>query len=284
LKPDEEREVWFNFVKHDFTKTYGIEIVEGRDFDASFGTDEQLGCLINETLARSMNQDPIIGSRINIWDQDRKVIGVMKDFNFQPLEAPLTPLAVMMIPKDESVFAQTNTMSIRINPGDPRSTLNYIESTWNKVVPDHPFEYSFLDQEFDANYRSLEQVNNLAVCFGLLAVFIAALGLFGLASFTAEQRTNEIGIRKVLGASVASIVRMMSREYVMLVGISNLVAWPVAWYIMRDWLQGFAYHVNIGIGVFIAVGCFTLAVALLSVGYQALRAASINPVDAIQYE
>ncbi len=250
LNPDEERDINFNFIKYDFTKTFGIELIEGRDFDESYGTDEQLGCVINETLARSMNQDPIIGSRINVWDQDRKVIGVMKDFNFQPLEDPLGPLALVMIPPGEPVFAQISALSIRINPGDIQGTLNYIEDTWNKVVPDHPFEYSFLDQEFDANYRSLEQVNNLALCFGLLAVFIAALGLFGLASFTAEQRTNEIGIRKVLGASVPSIVRMMSREYVILVGISNLVAWPLAWYIMSDWLKGFAYHVNVGIGIF----------------------------------
>lgn len=284
LGSDEERNVSFNFVKYDFTKTFGIELVEGRDFDESISSDEESACLVNETLAQSMDRSPVIGNSLDFWENELKIIGIMKDFNFSPLTSRIEPLLIRMVPGDEGDFLSINQLSIRISPDNISSTLAFIEKTWNRVVPNHPFEYEFLDQQFNRKYSSLEQVNNLAVCFGLLAIFIAALGLFGLASFTAEQRTKEIGIRKVLGASVLNIVRMVSKEYVILVIISNVVAWPLAWYIMRDWLSEFAYHIDIGVSTFFVVGCFTLIVALLSVGYQAVRAANINPVDAIEYE
>jgi predicted permease len=284
LDPDEEKDVHFNFIKYDFTRTFGIELVEGRDFDKDFGSDERGGCVINESLARLMNQSPILGSRINIWDEDRKVIGVMKDFNFQPLSNGIEPLALIMPPEGGGTFSATRTLSIRISPNNISSTLDYIERTWKNILPDYPFEYSFLDEQFDVNYKSLEQTSSLAGCFGLLAVSIAALGLFGLASYTAEQRTREIGIRKVLGASISNIVRMMSREYIILVVISNLVAWPAAWFMMNKWLEIFAYRVDIGPGIFVMVGSFTLVVALFSVGYQSFKAARTDPAITIRYE
>jgi len=284
LNPDEERDVSFNYVKYDFTKTFGIELAEGRDFDENVTSDERHACLINETMARSMNRPTVLGSYINFWNEELKIVGIMKDFNFQPLTFGLQPLVLTISPPGAARFGRINMMAIRISPNDISATMGFVEETWNKLVPEHPFEYTFLDQQFDANYRSLEQTNNLALCFGALAIFIAALGLFGLASYTAEQRTKEIGIRKVLGASINNIVRMMSKEYVVLVVIANLVAWPLAWYFMNGWLQEFAYHIDMNIGTFALVGCFTLFIALLSVGYQALRAACTNPIDAIEYE
>ncbi|UCG63013.1 MAG: ABC transporter permease [Candidatus Zixiibacteriota bacterium] len=284
LEPDEQKDVAFNFVRFDFTDTYGIEVTEGRSFNENIATDEQFACLVNETLARSMNRSPVLGSHINVWNVEREIVGIVKDFNFRPLNSGIQPLVLTINPAGAERFGRINVMSIRIGPNNISSTLASIEKTWNAIIPNHPFEYTFLDEQFDANYRSLEQVNNLAVCFGTLAIFIAALGLFGLASYTAEQKTKEIGIRKVLGASITNIVRMMSREYVILVAVANLIAWPLAWFIMSDWLSEFAYHIDVSVGTYVMVGCFTLLIALLSVGYQAIRAANTNPVDAIQYE
>jgi ABC-type antimicrobial peptide transport system permease subunit len=283
MDSDEGEKVHMNFVGYDYTKTFGIEMIEGRDFDESYATDVQSGCIINESLARLMNQSPILGCKIDIWGDGHQVIGVMKDFNFRPLNFPIKPLAIMMVPESGFMFMSINSISVRINGNNIESALGHIEKTWNQVIPTHPFEYSFLDEQFDGKYKSLDQMSSLAACFGLLAAFIAGLGLFGLASFTAEQRTREIGIRKVLGASINSIVRLLSKEFVLLVGISNLVAWPLAWYMMNHWLGEFAYHVKVSIGSFIAVGCFVLIVALFSVGYQALRAAYTNPVDTMKY-
>ncbi|UCC45489.1 MAG: ABC transporter permease [Candidatus Zixiibacteriota bacterium] len=281
---DDEASVSMNFAKYDYARTYGIKIVEGRDFSTEHTTDLKHACLINETLARLMNLSPIIGADISVWGEDRKVIGVLEDFNFQPLNAAVEPLAIMMIAEDCFVFDEPSVMSVRISGRSVGASMQHLQETWERLLPDHPFEYSFLDEEFDAEYRSMEQMRNLAGSFGLLAVFIACLGLFGLASYTAEQRTKEIGIRKVLGATVTNIVGMLSKEFVVLVAVSNIVAWPLAWFVMKRWLEEFAYRAELSVGLFFMVGCFALIVALLSVGYQAIRAARANPVDAIVHE
>ena len=265
-------------------KPFGIEFLEGRDFDERFGADEKTACLVNESLAQLMNLSPVLGGKITIWDVDRTVVGVMKDFNFQPLNSPIGPLAIMMFSPDDNVFMKMHYMSVRIGPNDISGTIGFIEDTWKRILPNYPFEYSFLDEQFDESYTSLEQIGSLAACFGLLAIIIAGLGLFGLASFTTEQRTKEIGIRKVLGASVMGIVRMIFKEYLLLVLISNLVAWPLVWIVMDSWLEEFAYRVDMGIGVFIAVGAAMLMIALISVGYQAVRVACTNPADSMAYE
>lgn len=284
MQKDQEEDVYLNFVDYDFAKTFGIEMLEGRDFDKNHVTDNPGGCVINESLARKMKRDKILGSGINVWDKDRSIVGVMKDFNFEPLNYPIGPLALIMIPEEKSLLSKVNYMSIRIRPENMQGTLGYIEDAWNQVVPGQPFEYSFLDEEFDAEYASMEMVQNLTGCFGILAIIIACLGLFGIASFSAGQRTKEMGIRKVLGASVPGIVSLISREYVILVVIANLVAWPAAWFIMNRWLSEFAYRIDIGIGTLFIIGIFTALVALFTVGYKALQVARANPVDAIKYE
>jgi ABC-type antimicrobial peptide transport system permease subunit len=284
MEQGEEEDVFLNFVDYDFAKTFDIEMLEGRDFDIEFASDNPGGCVINESLARKMNQTPVLGSKINIWDEDRGIIGIMKDFNFRPLNYTIDPLAVILFPEGESMLASINYMSIRISPGDLQAKLGYIENIWNKVVPGHPFEFSFLDERFDAEYASMEKLQNLTGSFGILAIIIACLGLFGIASFSAGQRTKEMGIRKVLGASVAGIVSLISREYIILVVTANLLAWPVAWYLMNRWLSEFAYRIDIGIGTLLFIGIFTALVALFTVGYKALQVARANPVEAIKYE
>ncbi|MDH3890485.1 MAG: ABC transporter permease [candidate division Zixibacteria bacterium] len=283
MDSEEGQSVQMNFVDYDYTKTFGIELSNGRDFDPNHKTDVQQACLINESLARMINRSDIVGSEIDCWNQ-HQIIGVMKDFNARPLNYEIDPMVVMMVQEGGFGFMRVNTMSVRIDRNQVESALGYIEDTWKQVLPNHPFEYSFLDEQFDANYKSLDQLSNLAACFGLLAVLVAGLGLFGLASFTVEQRTKEIGIRKVLGASVGRIVHLLSKEYLLLVFISNLVAWPLAWYAMDRWLSEFAYHIDMSFGTFALVAFLTLVVAMLAVGYQALRAGASNLVEAIGYE
>jgi ABC-type antimicrobial peptide transport system permease subunit len=284
LEPDKEEDIYINFADYDFTKTYGIELKEGRDFDKNVVTDRQNGCIINESLAQLMGQEVILGNRINIWDRERRVVGIMKDFNFLPLTNSIAPLAIVMTPEDESMLSKVHHMSILLSHGNLKSTIGAIEKVWNFIVPGHPFEYTFLDERFDAEYKSIDLLRNLIGSFGLLAIFIACLGLFGVASVSADQRTKEMGIRKVLGASIPRILGMISKEYIILVALSNLIAWPLAWYMMNRWLEEFAYHVDINIGTLSLIGAFTIVIAMLTVGYKAIQVAFSNPVDAIQHE
>ncbi|MEE9443597.1 MAG: ABC transporter permease [candidate division Zixibacteria bacterium] len=284
LKNEDGEDVSMNFSGYDFAKTYGITMIEGRDFDKEHTTDLKQGCIVNESLAKLMSQDQSLGANIDIWGSEKKIIGVFKDFNFLPLEEKIEPLAVMMVNDDNFAFTKMRILAARISPNNIASSLEHMRESWKIVLPDHPFEYSFVDEQFDANYKSIEQIRNLAGSFGVLAIFIACLGLFGLASFSAEQRTKEIGIRKVLGASIRNIVGLLSKEFMILVLIANLIAWPISWIIMHRWLQEFAYHVEIELAIFFIAGFFALIIALISVGFQAIRAARANPVDAMKYE
>jgi len=284
MEQGKEEDVFLNFVDYDFAKTFDIEVVEGRNFDKGFATDNPGGCVINESLARKMNQTPVLGSAINIWDENRKIIGIMKDFNFLPLNYPVGPLALIMVPEEKSLLSKINYMSIRIGPDNLQATLGYIEDVWNQIVPGYPFEFSFLDESFDAEYASMEILQNLTGGFGILAIIIACLGLFGIASFSAGQRAKEMGIRKVLGASVPGIIGLISREYITLVAIANVIAWPIAWYMMNRWLGEFAYRIDIGIGTLFLIGILTALLALLTVGYKAIQVARANPVIALRNE
>jgi putative ABC transport system permease protein len=176
------------------------------------------------------------------------------------------------------------TFAIRITPSNIQKTLGLIKNKWKEIWPQRPFEYFFLDDSFDSQYRAEEQMGNLTMRLSLLAVLIGCLGLFGMASYTTEQRTKEIGIRKVLGASAAIIVRMLSKEYIVLVAIGNLIAWPVAYFLMKSWLDNFAYRTSLALWVFIATAFLSLAVALLTVSYKSIKAALSNPVDSLRYE
>lgn len=284
IQSDKGERVSMNYCGYDFTRTYGIELKEGRDFSREFESDTKSTCIINAELADLINTRPILGTKINIWGEERTIIGVMENFNFQTLDQTLAPLAMMMINEDNSLAKKASVLTARIGGDKIEESLEYIKNTWNRILPNRPFEYSFLDEEFDAAYKSAGNIQNLAACFGGLAIFIACLGLFGLASFTAEQRTKEIGIRKVFGASIANIIYLISQEFVTLIVISNLIAWPLAWLAMNRWLGEYAHHGAINISTFIMAGLFVLSIALISVGYQAIRAACANPIDSIKYE
>ena len=208
----------------------------------------------------------------------KRVVGVVGDFHYKSLHMQIESL---YISRESDRF---RNLFVRIGPRNIPSTLEFLETTWKKFDPARPFEYFFLDESFDMQYRAEERMQRIFFYFTLLAILIACLGLFGLASFAAEQRTKEIGIRKVLGASVSGIVLLLSREFTKWVLIANLIAWPVAWFALNRWLDNFAYHTEIRWHLFVLSGALALGIALITVSFQAVRAAQSNPVDAIKYE
>ena len=208
---------------------------------------------------------------------DYTVIGVVKNFHYESLRSQIGPVAMFLPPS-------TGLVSFRLNTENLSVIISFIEDKWKQFAPGQPFEYSFLDDRFDEMYRSEQRIGNIFSVFTGLAIFVGCLGLFGLAAFTAEQRTKEIGIRKALGATVPGVVYLMSREFVLWVVIANIIAWPIAWFAMNRWLQGFVYKTGMTVWTFLLASALSLSVALLTVSYQANKAARANPVDALKYE
>jgi len=273
----------------DFIPTLDIEIAAGRNFSDEFGTDKTDAVIINETAAKKFGWDNPIGKIIKIpgdrppegqsvpWES-RTVIGVVKDFHSSSLHKVIMPQLFGYMPD------RLDTLAIRINPENTSGTLDMIREKWKGIDPLRPLEYFFLDDSFDRQYRADERLSDIFSSFTMFAIFIACLGLFGMASFTAEQRTKEIGIRKVLGATVAGVVVLLSKTFLKLVIIANVIAWPVAYFAMKNWLKNFAYQTSINVWVFLMTGALALAITLLTVSYQSIRAALSNPADAIKYE
>jgi putative ABC transport system permease protein len=266
------------YTDHDYIKTMGMEIIQGRDFSKDMSTDTTEAFLINEAAVRHLRLDDPLNTRFEWDDKKGKVIGVVKDFQFQSLKEEINPLVIHIWPSNTFVFA------MRIRPTNVPATLGFIEDKWRELDPAHPFEYSFMDESFDKLYRSEEKLSQIFSLFSMLAIFIAAMGLFGLALFMVEQRTKEIGIRKVLGASVGSIFLLVSKEFAYLVLIANVVAWPTAYFLMQKWLQNFAYRVNMEPWTFMLSGIVALLIALLTISYQAVKAALADPVKSLRYE
>ncbi len=269
-------------VDHDFTKTFGLELAAGRGFSREIVTDETDAYLINETAAQAfgwMDPEDAVGQRIERVDgaQPGVVVGVVEDFHYLSLHHPIEPLVMHLRP-----FVMN--LAIRVRADDLPATLASLERTWQQFTPAFPFDYYFLDDAFDSRYRAEKRAGQLVGYFALLAIFIACLGLFGLAAFSAAQRTKEIGVRKVLGATVGGLVVLLSREFVRLVGLAFVLAVPLAYVAMSRWLDGFAYRVEISWGIFLMVGSLTLAIALVTVSYQAVKAALADPVESLRYE
>lgn len=261
---------------------FKLEMVAGRPLVPGEESNTAAGFLVNEALVRAWgfsSPQEVIG-RPAAWGgwKQGKVVGVVRDFHHRPLQFEVEPLVLHVRPL---VF---HYMYVRIAPENRAETLRSLETTWRRILPSKPFEYFFLDDEFDRYYRAEERLGQLVAFFALVAVFVACLGLLGLASFTAEKRTREIGIRKVLGSSVGEVVVLLSKELTLLVLLANLIAWPVAWYLLRDWLQGFAYRTDLHLSSFVLGGLIALAIAWLTVSYQALKAALIAPAEALRYE
>ncbi len=267
-------------VGYDYIETLGIELLAGRSFSRDFGSDSS-AYIINEAAMKKFGWDEAVGK--TIFEPDKagpligQVIGLMKDFHYKSLHAEIEPALLRLA-------AFPTYVASRISSDNIQGTLSDLEEIWQEFAPEQPFQYSFLDQDFDKLYRADQQVGKLVGTFTVFAIFIACLGLFGLASFSAEQRTKEIGVRKVLGASVPNIILLLSKEFTKLVLVAFIIAAPIALYAMNKWLQEFAYKTDINISIFILAGSGALLIAYLTVGYQAAKAALANPIDALKYE
>ena len=267
----------------DYLPTLEIEFVAGRNFSQELKTDQTRSVIINETAAKRFGWDNPVGKTIGELSNSggilkRPVIGVVKDFHIESLHREIVPLLITNNPE------WLNTLSIKIRTQNIPETMDFLSKRWNQHNPYRPFQFSFLDDSFDAQYRADEKLSKIFSYFSILAIFIACLGLFGLASYMAEQRTKEIGIRKVLGASISEIVKLLTKEFSKWVLAANIIAWPVAYYAMNKWLEGFAYRVGMKISTFLLAAIVTLAIALLTVSYKAVCSAKADPANSLRYE
>ena len=268
-----------------FIETLGFEMVAGRDFDKSF--NDTFSVILNQTMVKNLGmKDPIGKQIINPGNTPEEavtytIIGVVKDFHYESLHQEIGSLAIMHAggPNGFQGF-----VPVKVTLDNMSETLAQIEEKWNTFSSQTPFSFHFLDEELATMYRNEQTSGKLFGAFALLAILIACIGLFGLATFTAQQRTKEIGVRKVLGASVGQLMVLLSKEITLLVLIAFVVAIPVIWLVMDKWLEGFVYKISIGVGVFMAAGGLSLLIALLTVSYNSFRTAMVNPVKALRDE
>lgn len=269
-------EVGIDFIDH-----FGLELAAGRSYSRDYPSDSTSAMVLNESAARQYgysNPEEIIGKKFDQWGRSGTVIGVVKDFNYTSLHQAVEPLTLPF-----AAFA-SRYMSVKVKTENLPQTLAEIESVWKELVPQRPFIYSFLDEDFNAQYESDFRFRKIFTTFSVLAIFIACLGLLGLATYTAEQRTKEIGVRKVLGANTGSIVALLSKDFIKLVLVAIVIATPVAWYGMNKWLEGFAYQSQVHWWVFLIAGILAVVVALVTISFQSIKAASMNPVKSLKSE
>jgi putative ABC transport system permease protein len=264
-------------VDYDLVKTLKLN-VKGRDFSPAFGTDST-NYLINEAAAKLMGYRDPLGKPLTQWGRTGTIIGVVNDFHYGSLHQPIDPLVIRL-----SKPSLNETILVRTQPGQTSTALTSLEAIYRRFNPNIPFSYRFADAEYQKLYKSETIIGTLATLFAGLAILIACLGLFGLATFTAEQRTKEIGVRKVLGASVASLVALLSKDFLKLVLIAIVIASPLAWYAMNQWLQAFAYKIDIEWWVFALAALLAVGIALLTVSFQSVKAALMNPVKSLRSE
>ena len=275
--PDDRTLYYIITTGYDYLETMKMELVEGRAFSRAFATDS-LNVVVNETAARAMGMDVPLGQRLALWGREGQIVGVVKDFHMASMYGPIEPLIFRLDPEDPGF------LFVRAAAGRTEEALAAFERIFNTFNPDYPFAYTFLDTAFEETYRSEVVIGTLANYFAVLAIFVACLGLFGLASFTAERRTKEIGIRKVLGASVTHVVLLLSRDFLQLVAIGFVLGAPLAYYLMNDWLAEFAFHTTVGVGIFVVAAGAVLVIASGTVGYQSVKAALANPADSLRSE
>ncbi len=270
-------------IDDEYFSLLNIELIAGRNFSKNIASDTSDAIIINETAAQQFGWDDPVGKRIDWLNNEAgtksyTVIGVATDFHFEPLHESIQPLIIHKSP------AYLNSYLIRLESLDKAATVKDLEAQWKLYDPDNPTFHYFLDDDLALEYRFEQIIGSLLIKFTILTIFIACLGLLGLSSFTAEQRTKEIGIRKVLGASLQNIITMLSSEFMKLVLLANIIAWPLAYFGMKAWLQNFAYHIEIGLWIFLVCGAIALAIAWLTICYQAIKAALANPVKSLRYE
>jgi putative ABC transport system permease protein len=270
----------------DFVKTMGMEIIEGRDFSPDITSDTSYAVLVNEAMVKRMSWVDPIGKRFIFSgdgpenaDIEKRVVGVVKDYHQNSLYDPIEPLMIVLDENNRNVFLRTAT-------GDVRMAISSVERAWKEIFPTYTFEYTFLDADFNSQYKADEKRSQIFTAFSAMTIIIACLGLLGLAAFTTEQRTKELGVRKVVGASIQNLVMLVSKEFFILVGIGMMLAFPAAWYFTRDWLRKFAYRIELADEwvTFIISALLAFIITLITAGYHVARAASANPVKALRDE
>ncbi|HMI59385.1 MAG TPA: ABC transporter permease [Puia sp.] len=279
-------DIKFVAIDHDFLKTYNIPIVAGRDFSRDYATDTTayvLNVAATKVLGSTKPKD-MVGRNFAYAGVKGRIIGIMGDFNFESMHQQIVPLVLIIPASGDKNGPSYGNLSIKITGRDITGAIASLEKTWKSFLPEVPFEYTFLNDKFDQLYKSEQKQGSLFTCFAGIAIFIACLGLLGLSAFSISQRIKEIGVRKVLGASTGSIVGLLSRDFLKLVAIAALIAFPIAWYTMHNWLRDFAYRISIQWWVFLVAGFLAAGVALVTIGFQAIRAALANPVKSLRSE
>lgn len=277
--PDVNPLVTYLSTDEDFMKTFQTEMADGDYYTPETGSSGNY-VVINERFQEIMGVNSAVGQQLSKGPESYTILGVMKNFHFKPVDAAIGPLIIFY----KSDWPGINYLFMRVDTNDLEDTIAFLKKTTKKLNPAFPFEFHFLNDDYARIYHSTEQLNRIISTFAFLAIFISCLGLFGLISFMTEQRTKEIGIRKAMGAHVFSIVSLLSKEFIKWIIIANLVAWPVAWLLMAGWLQNFAYKTSLSLWIFLVAGLAALLVALLTMSFQAIKAAAANPVEALRYE
>jgi ABC-type antimicrobial peptide transport system permease subunit len=264
-------------VDESLVHTLGMQITVGKSFSDSMGSNNSY-LLLNETAVKVMGLKEPVGTKVKLWGEEKMILGVMKDFHTASVHQPISPLIFRCAPDNVSMAM------VRIEAGSERKVINNLTSFYKKINPGYALNLQFLDETFRAQYLTEERTLTLAKYFAWLTILISCLGLFGLAAFDTERRTKEIGIRKVLGANTKSLIALLSKDFLKLVVIAIILASPVAYYLMNKWLQDFAYKVDISWWIFIVAGALALLIALLTVSFQAIKAAIANPVKSLRTE
>jgi len=275
------------YVDYDYIETFGIKVEAGRHFESEAATDAENAFLVNQSFSKRLGWDDVVGKEIELFYimnnrftpmYDGRIVGLLRDFNFRTLYDRVQPVIFKIDPN------RFNHIFIRINGDNIPDSIAFIKNTFKNLIPTHPLQFSFLDEMIEDAYQSEKNFGVILNYATFLSILVACLGLFGLTSLITQQRTKEIGIRKVLGASVEKVVLLLTKDYIKLIIISNVIAWPVGYYFMRNWLQSFVYRTSLGLGTFILIGLLTVVIAVLTVSFQAIKTAVSNPVDALQYE
>ena len=284
--PASQQMIPFYLVRHNFIETFGVEVVAGRNFSKKFSTDETEAILINQTMAKQLDwsEDEAVGKMLNHpgWGE-LKVIGIISDFNFESLHSTIKPLVIKLIwPWRQAPL--TDYIAVRMNTKNIKNTVQFIGDTWKKFAPNSAFDYYFLDKKLDQFYRTEATLSKASSLFTLLAIVLACFGLLGLISFITQRKSKEIALRKVLGASVGKIVGLISKEFIFLIVIANLIAYPIAFIAVNIWLQNFAYRIHVSFWIFAQAALITFFASMLAIVFHTLKAAYTNPVDYLRYE
>jgi len=268
------------FIGNDFIKFFRLNIIQGRNFSTEIITDRENAVILNESAVKLIGWTSPIGKEIKVDDVYTKctVIGVVKDFHLTSFHKEITPTIIRYNPDYARYFF------IKIHPDNINKTIAFLEEKWKEYSPDTVFEYSFLEDDIEALYNEEKKTSQVFKFSSLLAIVLGCLGIFGLSTFTAKRRTKEIGIRKVLGATISNIVSLLSKEFLTLIIIANIIAWPVVYFVMKNWLQNFAYKISIGLWMFLTGALLVLFIALITISFQSIKAALANPVDTLRYE